>query len=280
MKKLLFIIAFLSSSFAIHAQCSRQLQPLYATEGGYYYPRGLHFAPGITFMLPGDWNKDLNVPIGIDSLLTGEQKARGKVGLYLELGHAHFLPDWMPFEYIDYGASFKMFRGKEDINGTISEAETAEILSEFETQQDFSESFLGAYLNFGKFFQLSNYSFITLSAGVNADYRIISKRNIDGPVFQEHLFPDDLIVQSHIKLGYGFKLQENLFFMPSLETPFLNLLPFDNGKSTLPYFSSRYRPIILSLRFQWLTRKKPEDCVGKPTKATGHQLWDPKMRRK
>lgn len=280
MKKLLFIFLLFSISFVSNAQYSRRLQPLYDTEGGYFYPRGLHFAPGITYMLPGDWNQDLNSIVGVDSLLTGEKKARGKIGLYLEVGHAHFLPDWMPFEFIDYGISFKMLRGKEDINASINHSETGDLLGEFETQQDFSESFLAAYLNFGKFFQLTDYSFISLSAGVNADYRIISNRNVDGPVYFQQLFPEDLFVQAHVKLGYGYKLQENLFFMPSLETPFLNLLPFDKGKSTLPYFSSRYRPIILSLRFQWLTRKKPEDCVGKPSKPTGHQLWDPKMKRK
>ena len=279
MNRLLLSIAFLFSCSLVYAQYSRRLQPLYETEGGYYHPRGLHFAPGITYMFPGDWNRELTAEIGPDSLLNGDLQARGRVGLYLELGHAHFLPDWMFLDYIDYGASFKMLRGRESLEANLTEAETGNLLGEVRHEASFSKSFGGVYLNLGKFFQLSNYHFITASVGANADYRIISNRDFEGPRLLSQEFPADLLVQAHFKLGYGIKLQENLFFIPAIETPILNVLPFEDGKSTLPYFSSRYRPLILSVRFQWLTRKKPEDCVGKPSKPTGHQLWDPKMRR-
>lgn len=272
-----FILFFLGD---VSAQYSRRLQPLYETEGGYYHPRGLHFAPGISYMLPAIWSEDIERSISPDTLQNGELSQRGKIGLYLEVGHAHFLPDWMWIEYIDYGLGFKMLRGRENFKGQLQDANDLSVLAEFDQEASYSESYVNAYLNFGKFIQTRDYQFIYAAIGVNADYRVLSSLSEDAPLFFNSQKPEDLQVQAHVKLGYGFKLQENLFFIPAIETPILNAVPFEDGKSTLPYYELRDRPILLTLRFQWLTRKKPEDCVGKPDKPTGHQLWDPKMRRK
>lgn len=261
------------------AQSGRQYKPLYDENGGQFYPRGFFFAPGITYMLPSPFNRDVNQKLNADTSLYGKYEARGKVGLYLEIGHAHFLPYWVPIDYIDYGLSFKLLRGKEAFSGDYRVPETETVISTLSSNSKFSEGFAAASVNFGKFIQVGDYSFILASLGLNADYRITSNRETDYS-FIPSAFPDDFIVQAHAKLGYGYKLQGNLFVIPSIETPILNILPFENGKSTLPYFASRYRPIIFSIRFQWLTRRKPEDCVGKPQEKRGHELWDPSMKRK
>jgi hypothetical protein len=186
----------------------------------------------------------------------------------------------MLIEYIDYGIGFKMLRGSEEMSGVRQDAETGVAIELIEREAQFTENFATAYLNFSKFIQLKDYQFITIGLGVNADYKLNTNIPEQTETIEPLQFTDDFLVQGHLKVGYGFKLQENLFFLPSIETPLITAIPFEDGKSTLPYYHTRYRPFILSLRFQWLTRKKPEDCVGTPDKKRGHQLWDPKMRRK
>jgi hypothetical protein len=230
-------------------------------------------------MLPSPFNKDINQKLNPDTSLYGALEARGRIGLYLEVGHAHFLPYWVPIDYIDYGLSFKLLRGKESLDGDYRVPETETVISPLMSNSRFSEGYASASVNFGKFIQVGDYSFVLASLGLNADYRVTSNREADYAYFPS-VFPDDFLVQAHAKVGFGYKLQNNLFVIPSIETPILNLLPMEDGKSTLPYFASRYRPIVFSIRFQWLTRRKPEDCVGKPQEKRGHELWDPSMRRK
>ncbi len=275
------ILIFISIGFFLSgkAQSGRQFRPLYDEKGGPLHTKGWFFAPGITYMLPSPFSRDINQTVLPDTALHGTYEARGKIGLYLEVGHAHFLPYWVPIDYIDYGLSFKLFRGKEAFTGDYRVPETETILMPLSSNSKFSEGYAAASVNFGKLFQTGDYSFILASLGLNADYRVLSNREADF-AYLPSVFPDNLLIQAHAKIGYGFKLQSNLFVIPSLETPILNVLPFEEGKSTLPYFASRYRPLILSIRFQWLSARKPEDCVGKPTEKRGHELWDPAMRKK
>ena len=37
-----------------------------------------------------------------------------------------------------------------------------------------------------------------------------------------------------------------------IETPIVNFLQWEKGKSTYGIFTSRYRPLILTVRFAWL----------------------------
>ena len=56
------------------------------------------------------------------------------------------------------------------------------------------------------------------------------------------------------------KFQNRLFIIPSLETPIINFLKWENGKSTYGIFNSRYRPILLKIRILWLKRPSKFDC--------------------
>lgn len=278
--RLVALFVGLLCSFTSFGQYSRHLNPLYDTEGGYYHPRGLHVAAGMTYLMPNDYSRQATFDMDSNEEFKGDIDAGGRVGLYLEFGHAHFLPHWMPIEYIDYGIGFKMLRGTEELSGIRRNEETGTAMELIDRKAQFTENFATAYLNFSKFIQLKDDQFITIGLGLNGDYKLTTDIPEQSQTIEPLEFTEDFILQGHLKIGYGFKLQENLFFLPSIETPLITALPFENGKSTLPYYHTRYRPFILSLRFQWLTRKKPEDCVGKPDKKRGHHLWDPKMRRK
>ena len=61
----------------------------------------------------------------------------------------------------------------------------------------------------------------------------------------------------HYKFGVGIRIGEVLYAIPSVEIPLLNGWKWEGGRSTFGAFNSRYRPVIVSVRFAWLNRP---DC--------------------
>ncbi|HMC97115.1 MAG TPA: hypothetical protein VKG92_05665, partial [Flavobacteriales bacterium] len=51
-----------------------------------------------------------------------------------------------------------------------------------------------------------------------------------------------------------------MFMIPALETPVFSIVPEDQGLGQLQWFSSAYRPIILSVRFMFLRARNGFDC--------------------
>lgn len=247
------------------AQRGTQLRPLYQ-EGTVYQNKGWFVAPGITYMLPEVRNQNLTMYTGVgdelDTLYSGDFKRAGKIGAYFEAGRHHFITNRKILHHIDYGVHFKMLRGKESFAG-ISAAGAGYV--PVVNDAKFSESFVGAFFNASNVIQISNKHWIQNSIGVNVDYRIISRRISEGnPYANTWMFPDPLLAQLHYKIGFGWKPEPGIFIMPMLETPILTAYPWDGLKSTLPYFSGRSRPIILTLRIQWLNKRPSRECENQP----------------
>jgi len=221
-------------------------------------PGGWMFAPGITYMLPASFSRDETRTVfsenSIDTLYNGTFSSAGKIGAYLEVGRHHFLRRFYFLHHIDYGAHFKMLRGKEDFSG-IMNAETSMLA--VANKGKFSESFAGLFFNASNIWQVGDDKWIQNSLGINGDYRVISRRSYEGvSAGMSQEFPPNFLFQLHYKIGFGWKPQKNIFVMPMLETPILSIMPLDDGKSTLQYFSSRYRPIIFTLRIMFLDKSK------------------------
>ncbi|NNE54794.1 MAG: hypothetical protein HKN32_02145 [Flavobacteriales bacterium] len=264
------------------AQSGRQHTPLYDLSGTRFLNKGWHFAPGVTYMLPANdqsINTRLVVTDGVtDTLYTGEFDPSGKVGIYLEAGRHHLMDKMYLLDNVDYGIGFKMLRGGERFDGRMKADSGMVPIS---NEGSFSESFLTAFVNAGNIHQLSDRTFLHNSFGLNVDYRILSSRPFEGTstgMIQE--FPGNFNAHIHYRLGFGIKLQASWFMIPSVETPILTLVKFDDGKSTMQYFSNRYRPLIFTLRFLRLDRRKSPDCVGKSAGTTGHSLWGGKVGKK
>ena len=258
------------------------MTPLYDLDHTRFLNKGWHFAPGVTYMMPRPASRleERFAPRDgiIDTLYSGTYDLKGKVGVYLEVGRHHLMDFYYLLDNIDYGMGFKMFRGGEDFTGLVKDDS---VWYEVQNQASFNESFLSAFVNFGNVHQLSDRLFLHNSLGLNADYRILASRTDEGKFERMiNVFPSKFVGQAHLKIGVGFKLESRVFVIPSVETPVLTIHAFDDGKSTVQYFSSRYRPFIFSLRFVFLDRRKSSDCVGKGSGQSGNQLWDKKTGRK
>ena len=90
------------------------------------------------------------------------------------------------------------------------------------------------------------------------------KENLDFKLFEKGspapTNTDRLLLSLHYKFGYGIKLQNRLFIIPSIETPIINFKKWEKGKSTYGIFNSRYRPFLFSVRFLWLKPPGRGDC--------------------
>jgi hypothetical protein len=266
---LILLFALMLLSIHVESQVGRQKRDLYYESA--YQPRGWFFAPGLTWMWPNDGSRtdtrisnreQLN-----DTLYSGVFRAGGRPGLYLEAGRHRFVENYFFIQHMDFGAHFKMLRGKEDFEGVVKDANQ---LLPVSNKGRFSESFAGLFVNVSNVMQLSDRSWVHHSFGLNAEYRILSNRKYEGPSGgMPHVFPGSFQGQLHYKLAIGWKADPGLYVLMALETPVLNIYPFDDGKSTVPYFASRYRPFILTLRVMFLDKTKSKSCENQPgTKST------------
>jgi hypothetical protein len=102
---------------------------------------------------------------------------------------------------------------------------------------------------------------------VNADYKLLSRHDEGVAYGAAWNYPPTFLAQLHYKLGFGWKPEAGIYIMPMIETPILTAFPWDDGKSTLEYFTGRSRPFIITLRIQWLDKEADRSCEGQPGKG-------------
>ncbi|MFQ5334472.1 MAG: hypothetical protein ACE5DN_00190 [Flavobacteriales bacterium] len=195
-----------------------------------YHMGGWHFAPGFTYMFPSFFYFPFN---------DGEiyNAGKGKFGIYLEAGRYRILEYATFFKYLDYGIAYKSLRGLDGSGGS------------------FGDHFISGFFNLNHAWTLSDVSYLQNSVGINLDYPFI--RNALAA-------PAKPVVQLHYKLGFGFKIGKNTLAIPAVETAILNAWPWEKGRSTLGYGSSRYRPLIVSVRFLFFRKIKEKHCIKVP----------------
>lgn len=262
-------------------QSGRQLRPLYNLDGGRHTHKAWHFAPGLTYMIPSgsgrmDVRTQRNPEGGVDTLYAGDFGASGGLGFYLEAGRSWFL-DYYLLNYIDVGLGYKQLRGEESFAGRmLNESEMVQVdnLGQFRYQR------LTGFVNFSNIWQLSDATFIQNSCGANLDYQLgdgVEYTGLTTGMLQA--FPPAFTADIHWKIGFGWRPEGGVLLIPTLETPILTLAKFDDGKSTTQVFSTRYRPIIFTLRVLLFDKRKGQDCVGATAGGKKHELWGREMRK-
>ena len=227
-----------------------------------FKPNGWILAPGATFMMtPFVANKktfDKTDVQQFDAKLT----ATGKPGLYAEVGRYRMFQYSKLFKYMDYGASYKGLRGKEKGEGQYVSVPGGAALSVLEqTSGTYGYHYAEAFFNLNHVWRIGKYNFIQNSIGVNAGYAFMTNLAGNTVSAATSQTPGSFSTQLHYKLGYGIKMRGNWLLIPSLETPILNILPFEPPRSSLGFFASRYRPVIFSLRFFFMRPANTLHCT-------------------
>lgn len=240
---------------------------------------GFFFAPGLTWTLAPFKDREERFDLGTDSVADAIYQGKGRLGLYLEAGWFLATRDPVIIDYWDIGLAYKQFKGREEGHGTFAIGDS---LGSWLSEGNFNDQHLTFALNANKLFQTADYRFIQLSVGANVDWRFGTGRDFTGftiPGSQQ--FPPEFIGQAHAKLGYGFKLTKQLMIIPAIETPFFSVQPEDQGLGRLQWFSTTYRPLILSVRFLFLRYPNGFACVPvKNNEFERHKVVNPEYKRR
>ncbi|MBI3136597.1 MAG: hypothetical protein HYZ14_18120 [Bacteroidetes bacterium] len=200
---------------------------------------GWFINPGLTYML-GNSADDSNRPYDLTPT--------GLPGYYLEAGMEHlFKKDQKIVHYFDWGLGVKHFGGQEKYAVEGSQATRG--------QFNFGSAFLRADIH--NVWQISMFNFIDQSLGFNVDYRIYGGNedaNYLSPLASNN--QGKLVAQLHYTFGFGYKVDDGFFIVPSFQTPILTIVSFDDFNPSHHWFNSRYQPMIFTLKFAWLFPKK------------------------
>lgn len=212
-----------------------------------YEPNGWVVDPGITYTLTQLGSKKVNFG---DSIIA-DFVDKGKVRVYLGFGRFRMLEYWHLFKYFDYGIAYKWIGGKENYEASyvplgVTNSGTGK----------FNDHNVLAFLNFNNIIDVRD-GFVQNSIGATIDYTFLQSRKSQFGVGER--FPDRFVAQLHYKIGYGFMPNNKLLLIPSIEIPIVGFMP-DIPNPMLPYFNSKYLPIIISVRCL-LIRPKRDVCI-------------------
>ncbi len=240
---------------------------------------GFYIGPGITWTLTRFSDKEEEILRDHDTVYTATFHPKGALGLYLEAGWFIATRDPVILDYWDFGVAYKQLKGSESFEGIVAKGDSIGL---YAGEGTFNDQHVTVQVNANKLFCVKDYRFIQATLGANGDYRFSGARDFAGttaPVAQE--FPPQIIGQLHFKLGFGFKLTQRLMIIPAIETPIFSVVPTDKGFGQLQWFSSRYRPLILSVRFLFLRYPNGWACPQvKNNEFEKHKVLNPNYERR
>lgn len=254
--------------------------PLYRWVTGDYARNGIQFSfgPTYTFTKTGVSEGEHSIissSSGADSLLRYNQEAKGRLGAFVEIGMVHITKKPRKLlHYYDWGVGFKLYGGREITNTNVYDNRDT-LIGSLEGEGKFYNGYLYGRFSAHNVFQINPHFFLDNALGVNLDYSIM-RGNMDYDGYRaptEQKFQEDLMAQLHYALGLGIKpyADKGFFFIPSIEVPFLGLHEWNGGTPAIHWFSSKYYPAMLRLKFVWLFKKDPNRCPPVEINSTDRQ---------
>lgn len=263
-KLIVFLTLLFISTFA-NAQMQRNRSDIFPKFGN-HLNKGWVFSPGLTYMIPAVKDGNDRLWAGSDSVYDVLYDAKGRIGFTLEFGRFMAVESSKLISYIDFSVGGKIYRGEESYVATLDDADIAPEV-ELTNGGTFSESYLTANFNVTNTFSFSKEMAMHNTLGINADYKFASAYDyFDYDLGMDLQYPGDIVIQAHYKIGFGFKVSDNIFIVPSIETPIVTIHEYDDLKSSSALFNSRYRPIIMRLTVMILDNKKDRKCPTKNKK--------------
>ncbi len=277
---ILFLITFglLLISESSNAQYKKYRPKSRKTEGladyirpfnftGWYVAPGVTLTPKLNFFSYDPVTEVEDAPNNFEALNLTQ---KSKLGLYLEVGRYKLLSSKKLISYIDYGLAYKQLKGTQTYDLDITSGLSRDTVSH---EQDFSMHNATLHFNANNVIGINKNFFIQNTLGINADYSFIRKLNTSDQSAYTSTYQDAparIGADIHYKFGLGFRVSERFYLIPSVETPILSAWKFENGRSTIGAFNSRYRPIIISLRIAWLTKPScPKTWDSQDSKNNG-----------
>lgn len=267
-----------SSSYAQYTPKNKKSQfygnqrlhhPLFKWVTGDYKRHGIQFSfgPAYTFTKMGKEEDELSIKsdnIGGDTLIRFSREAKGRIGAFAELGMVHITKRPRKLiQYFDWGIGFKLLGGKEFTNAKIYDYRDT-LIGDLDGNGKFYNGYVYGRFSVHNVFQINPHFFLDNSIGANFDYAVMKGNKVyDGfHISNDEKFQGDMMGQLHYAIGLGIKprIDKGFFFVPSVELPVLGIHEWNGGTPAVHWFSSKYFPAMLRLKFVWLLKKDPNSC--------------------
>ncbi|MEQ8324797.1 MAG: hypothetical protein RIC15_05775 [Vicingaceae bacterium] len=202
-----------------------------------------------------------------------EEKPKGRIGLiYADIGYWRAFNNPGFFHFWEVGASYRVYKGSADFSGsstTTQRVDSSGVVVSNTSSQDYqfgnsySDQAVSLVLKITRHRHFSSHGFMQHSFGLNADYFLSSSPEIPAvpPGFEniyEPSYHSQIQAQLSYRFGIGWRVAPTVLVIPSIELPLITAYDFENGKSSLPYWSTRQYPIIFSVRVMLLRRLRQE----------------------
>lgn len=233
---------------------------------GNFERRGWIISPAFTYMLPQLKAPSQRVFFPGGAAYDIDYSPAGKVGVGLEIGRFHVIDNSQLISHVQLNVGLKVLRGVERFEATLAR-EVGSLPSTIQNEGAYSHSYATMGFIASNIQQFSRTGFVQNSLGINGDYLIAAASTYnknDLPIELED--PSQFVFQANYSLGVGFRVSSNILVVPTLETPIVNIYEYDDLKSTLKVFNSRYRPFILRVSVYMLDNKPDRKCPKKKTK--------------
>jgi hypothetical protein len=214
---------------------------IYAYVSSQYRPFGIHFDPGVTYMI-GNSADDKGQSYNL--------QASGLPGYYLGFGMQHLVKKVhieqdpaSPF-YFDWDLGLKHFGGVEKYEEGATKSRSV-----------FNFGNVFAKASFHGVIQINPWTFVDQGLGMNFDYRIYGGKNTTNPPLggSSEFRP---VFGLNYTLGWGIKLREGLFVIPTIQMPIMKFVRWGGFNPSHIWFNSRYEPAIFTIKFGWLFPKR------------------------
>lgn len=276
-------------TFPVYGQ-KKKKRSQYFTKQSYQYPlfkwtgeysrHGFQFNFGPTYLLTNGETPERDLSTSPDTNATYTHNPSGRLGGFIEVGMVHIAKKRRKvIHYFDWGIGYKHFAGTEQTRLMIHRfGETNEVKG----NGVFDMGYLYGRFNVHNVWQINRDVFLDNALGFNVDYRLTGSvpgdnSRYDGAVLpQTQRFQQDFVAQLNYELGVGFKIRDGFFIIPSVHTPILGIYEWTGGNPSLMWYSSRYQPLLLKVKFVWLFKKKNNACppvYGNPDDEKRNQQY-------
>ncbi|MCA1763527.1 MAG: hypothetical protein ABR574_10385 [Cryomorphaceae bacterium] len=257
-------------SLPIIAFCQQQKKNDIFPRFGNYERKGWIISPMLTQTSGPIKDQKQRLFLTGDSIFDVDYDARGKTAFGIEVGRFYAIDNSWLISYLDFSLGVKMLQGAEKFSATLDDPDRSTPYN-LQGEGVFKHMYATASFNLSNAQELTKTVFLKNTIGINGDYRISDSQeyfNRGLPI--QGAYPSQFIFQAHYSIGIGVQLSQNIMVVPSVETPIVTFYEYDDLKSTMAVFNSRYRPFLFKLTFMVLDKKPGRKCPtrSKPRKSS------------
>ena len=227
---------------------------------GDYERKGWIVSPMGTFTIGSLKENSTRLWAGSDSVYDVSFDQQNRFGFGIEVGRFYAIDNSPLISFVDFTIGWKVLDGGETFEAIRDVPENGTPHS-FTGGGSFNHSYVTASFNASNTKGLGSGVFLKNTLGINGDYRVTDNSEYDfGGLPGTLNSPTRFIFQAHYSFGIGFAINQRVLLVPSLETPIVTFYEFDDLKSTLNIFNSRFRPILFRLNVMILDKRADRKC--------------------